>query len=607
MNMMTAGEMRAAKSKERKGVVVTAEMARAILLHNQDGLFAVFPGHKGDRSKKPIDLSFLLKLDIDLRDAFAEGYVMHCLKKVTSADRRYDITRAMRTGLMAYLAQPGAPDPKLSDIDERFLHRFKAWLDDKDRDGFTEKLMTRAAQLAAVQMPLKQLMASREWKPKLSAGLRTIERPYAKLGHTVDHKEVLKEAEHERLYVGAANDIAATVERLERQWARMGQFDGATLSIEEAGASPEACAAWLDANFEHPVPSRYILNRLNAAHIRFIPEAVQVEAERILYPDLDEIVPMLLIVCAFFALNPSAAFKLRKNDLDYSFEEIGDVRRLKMFPNKKRAGLRQRNTVTVTEHPDNPGQILRFLERRTRRLDHARPDYPNRAFVRFSFEDRSVVPLNTSDKSWKSALKRFADRHQLPEFTIDQLRPTTLDLVHELSGGNIIAMQGVATHTTAQTGYTFYTSDAQKQRNRQTLGEMMMQMERSTATGGLLRPEDRPPDIADQGAATPGFTCLDPKDSPIPGEVPGELCTAYGRCPECPLAVVDPTSPRALAYLAMLNKRITDAQDRLDPLAWHMRWAPVQEELLTYWLQGWSPDVIAKSRETPIPELPHVE
>lgn len=607
MNMMTAGEMRAAKSKHREGEVVTAEMARAILQHDEKGLFAVFPKHKGDKSKKAINLSFLLPLEPELRDALAEGYVMHCLKRVSAADRRYDITRAMRTGLMAYLSQPGAPEPSLTDIDERFLQRFKAWLDNENREGFTGKLMTRAAQLAAVQLPLRQLMTSKRWKPRLSPALRTIERPYPKQDRTVVHKEALGEAEHERLYVGAANDIAATVGRLKLQWARMAQLDGNAIRIADAGTSAEKCAAWLDANFEHPVPSNYALSRLNAAYGRFIPAAVQAEAERILYPDLDELVPMVLIVCAFFALNPSLAFKLRKNGIDYSFEEIGDTRRLKMFPNKKRAGLRQRNVVTVTDHPDNPGQILEFLERRTRHLDKSRPDYPDRAFIRFSFEDRSAVPLNTSDKSWKRALKAFADRHQLPEFSLDQLRPTTLDLVHELSGGNIIAMRDVATHTSARTTYTFYTSNAQRQRNRQTLGEMMMQMERTTATGGKLRPEDRPPGTVDQGAATPGFTCLDPKDSPIPGEVRGELCTAYGRCPECPLAVVDPTSPRALAYLAMLNKRITDAQERLDPLAWHLRWAPVQEELLSYWLQGWDRDVSAKSREIPIPELPHVE
>ena len=89
--------------------------------------------------------------------------------------------------------------------------------------------------------------------------------------------------------------------------------------------------------------------------------------------------------------------------------------------------------------------------------------------------------------------------------------------------------------------------------------------------------------------------------------MPGELCTAYGRCPECPLAMVDPTSPRALAYLMMLNKRITEAAETMDPLEWHPRWGPVQEELLSYWLRGWDQSIVSKAREIPIPDLPPVE
>lgn len=607
MNDMTAGELRAAASKEREGEPVTARLARTVLRHDETGLFAAFAGAGGNRSKGPIDLSFLLKLDIELREALSEGFVMHCLKRVKSADRRYDIARAMRTGLLAYLAEPNVADPLLTDIHEGFLHRFKKWLDDDERKGFSSNPLTRAGQLAAVQLPLGQLMKSNEWKQRLSPQLRLISKPYPKSSRSVVHREALGEAEHERLYVGAARDIADTVGRLERQWARMAQFDGANLGIAEAGRSAEACAVWLDANFEHPVPSFFEQTRANAAYPRFISEAIQIQAERILYPDMDEIVPMLLIVCAFFALNPTQAFALRRNGIDYYYQTIGAVRRLHMYPQKKRAGLRQRNVVTVTDHSDNPGRILDFLEKRTARLVGMLPDHANRVFLRFSFEARRAVPFNVSDLAWKSALKRFADRHDLPEFTLAQLRPTTLDLVHELSGGNIIAMQGVATHTTAQTTYTFYTSSAQRARNRETLGEMLMGMERWVKMGGKLRPEDRPPE-ADQGAATPGFTCLDPKSSPIHGQKPGELCTAYGRCPECPLAVVDATSPRALAYLTMLNERITEAADHLaDPLAWHLRWAPVQEELVTYWLQGWDKDVVGKSKSVQVPSLPRVE
>jgi len=607
-NEPTAGEARNTAFRKRSGSSVTARIARAILRHDDTGLFADFPNHFGDKSKGPISLNFLLPLDSELRDALAEGYVMHCLKRVKSADRRYVLSHRLKNGLVTYLAQPYLEATTLRDINEDFLQRFKRWVDSPDRPRATSKPLMRAEVLAAVQLPLAQLQASKEWKARLSPSLRLIASPYPKAHRSIDHNKALSEPEHERLYVGAANDVRDITARLNRQWTAMARIDGAEISIVDAGQSPEACAAWLDANFEHPVPTWYEQGQLNVAYQQCISKAVQNAAERILYPDINEIVPMLVVVCAFFALNPSLTFKLRKDGSDYAFKSLGDVERLHMYPHKERAGLRQRNVLTVTAHPDNPGQILKYLERRTLRLGLMRPELADRAFAHFSFRVRRAVALNVSDLCWKSALKRFADRHGLPEFTLAQLRPTTLDLVHELSGGNIIAMQAVAMHTDAQTTYTYYTSDAQLRRNRERLGEMQMQMERWAFTGGKIRPEDRPHGLADQGAATPGFTCLDPKDSPIPGEVRGELCTAYGRCPECPLALVDPTSPRALAYLVMLNERITEAHERMaDPSAWHLRWAPVQEELLTYWLAGWDPGIAEKSRTIPIPELPHVE
>lgn len=605
----TAGAARAATFRKSGAETVTPVMARRILRRDESGLWADFPNQNGDRSKGPVSLSFLLTLEPELCQALSEGCVMHCLKKIKSADRRYDMSSRLRRGLMTYLSEPDVLAPTLKDIDESFLQRFKAWLDDDTREGFLANRASRNELLSAVQQSLERLMASREWKPRLSKRLHLIQRPYPKLTRDIEHTATLNEPDYEKLYAGAALDIAAFTELRTAQLDTMERLDGENMQLWEAGLSPEACAAWLDARCgDAIVPSYYEMGRNDARYARAVTAAVHEEAERILYPDIDEIAPMLLVVCAFFALNPATAFKLRTGNRDYKIEDLGDLRRLRMYPNKRRASLRQRNIVTVTEHPDNPGRILEYLERRTSRLRRARPDLKDRAFLRFSFEKRTVVSFTTSDDSWKKAIGRFAARHRMEEFTLDQLRPTTLDLVHELSGGNIIAMQGVATHTSAQTTYTYYTSDAQRRRNRERLGEMLMQMERWASMGGKIRPEDRPTGLAEHAAATPGFSCIDPKDSPIPGERCGELCTAYGRCPECPLALVDPSSPRSLAYLIMLNKRITEAEaDAVDPVAWHMRWAPVREELVTYWLRGWPKDLHEKARAIPIPELPPVE
>lgn len=605
----TAGAARAAAFKKSGAQVVTPAMARRILRRDETGLWADFPNQNGDRSNGPVPLSFLLKLDPDLCVALSEGYVMHCLKSIKSADRRYDMSSRLRRGLMTYLSEPDVVAPTLASVDEAFLQRFKAWLDDDQRPGFLPNRASRNELLSAVQLSLGQLMASRDWKPRLSKRLHLINKPYPSLTRDIVHTATLNEPDYEKLYAGAALDIAASVALRTAQLDAIAQLDGTNMSLWEAGLSPEACAAWLDARHANSiVPGYYEMGRSDVRYLRYVTAAVHEEAERILYPDIDEVVPMLLVVCAFFALNPSTVFKLRNGNRDYKIEDFGNLRRLRMYPNKKRASLRQRNVVTVTEHPDNPGKILEYLDHRNARLRRARPDLADRAFLRFSFEKRTVVPFKTSDEAWKLACGRFATRHKMDEFTLDQLRPTTLDLVHELSGGNIIAMQGVATHTTAQTTYTFYTSDAQRRRNRERLGEMLLQMERWVALGGKIRPEDRPSGLAEHAAATPGFSCIDPKDSPIDGEQTGELCTAYGRCPECPLALVDPSSPRSLAYLVMLNKRITEAEaGAIDPVAWHVRWGPVREELVTYWLRGWSKDLQEKARAIPIPELPPVE
>ena len=469
---LTAGESRAAGAKKRgDGDKVTAAVARGILLRGEGTLHAAFPKHQGDRSKKPVPLSFLLGLDPDLATALAEGYALHCLKNVQSADRRYNVANALKNGFVAYIGRDGAGQVALGDIDEVFLHGFKGWLDNDAREGYTANEQSRAEKLSALQLSLAQLLGSREWKPRLSIRLRLIERPYKNLGRGTEHNEPMLEPDYEKMFGGAANDIAATVPVRKAQWAGMKLLDGKVASMTQAGRSSEACAVWLEATYGNPVPSYYEMGRKDADYPRLVRASVHAEAERILYPSLDEIVPMLLVVCAFFALNPTLAFKLRKGGRDYRIDPLGDLKRLRMYPDKKRASLRQRNVLTVTDDWDNPGQILRYLEDRTERLGEMRPEIKDRAFAFFSWATRRPVTLNTSDREWKRALKRFADRHKITEFTLDQLRPSTLDLVHELSGGNIIAMQGLATHTTAQTTYTFYTTAAQRLRNREKLGE----------------------------------------------------------------------------------------------------------------------------------------
>lgn len=171
--------------------------------------------------------------------------------------------------------------------------------------------------------------------------------------------------------------------------------------------------------------------------------------------------------------------------------------------------------------------------------------------------------------------------------------------------------KAVANHQNAQTTYEYYESHGQKERNKERLGEAQGQLERSIRTGGKADGRGRVRDGNDPGAATPGFHCYDPKDSPIFGEKPGELCGAYGMCAVCELGSVNVNSPRAYAYLLQLKDRIDEAlqaeETPFGSVTWRARWEPVRQRLITFYLPRFSHSVVEQARQLPIPFLPPVE
>src|SRR5690606_39934671 len=80
--------------------------------------------------------------------------------------------------------------------------------------------------------------------------------------------------------------------------------------------------------------------------------------------------------------------------------------------------------------------------------------------------------------------------------------------------------------------------------------------ERWISSDGRVDARSRGPN-KDRTAATPGFVCLDPFDSPLASQAKGKLCGAYGKCPSCPLATVDPDHVYALARFLQVDRKST--------------------------------------------------
>lgn len=140
-----------------------------------------------------------------------------------------------------------------------------------------------------------------------------------------------------------------------------------------------------------------------------------------------------------------------------------------------------------------------------------------------------------------------------------------------------------------------YLQSSAKLAEQEALGATQQRLQRFAKTLGKIdtRRSARTPSM-DKDAATPGFTCADPFDSPRPGQAKGSLCDDYGGCPDCPHAAYDLAKPSAVALYGALRRALMASQDDLSPEAWRVRCQP-QVAALDEMLQQVSSDVMEAS------------
>jgi hypothetical protein len=146
--------------------------------------------------------------------------------------------------------------------------------------------------------------------------------------------------------------------------------------------------------------------------------------------------------------------------------------------------------------------------------------------------------------------------------------------------------------------------DGAKQRDEERLAEIMQVRGRWRQTQGKIETRGRP-EHTDIGAATPGWTCLDPY-SGLYGPK-DTLCSAYAQCPVCPLGSIDFQSPYACAQAHNLLEAVRRAAETMAPQAWLDRMAPVQQKLVNAWLCQFSEPVRKAAEKLSLPPLPAPE
>jgi hypothetical protein len=291
------------------------------------------------------------------------------------------------------------------------------------------------------------------------------------------------------------------------------------------------------------------------------------------------------------------------------------VARLSLHPFKTRGGQYQHRSFVLTDEPDNPATIIRFLIRWTERLrDHVPARYRSQLFIyvcRNRGNDQTAFPLYERDRGFSPKFAANAPRYckekGFPAIGTRLLRATGAEIADEVFDGDPLKVGMVMGHVGVVTLHNHYRSDDVKRRDEERLAGAMAARDRWINSRGKSDSRAERSD-ADRSAATPGFTCLDPFNSPIPGEKHGRMCAAYGFCPDCPLSQPDADVAYTAARLLQLRERILEARERHGIAVWKARFADQLDAINLVWLPALADDsTLARAARLQLNPLPPID
>ena len=575
-------------------------------------LRAVFPG-LGWAEPQVIDLSYLLDvphLAGPFSEAFSEAYAIRASKT------RILASVALRT-VCAYLLQNNLASIRLEDLTTARLNGFVKWLNQIDPASGHARWAVRSRQgyLVVVRILISWLARRAPWTQQMPKDLCVPMFCWPGAKRQSKPTPVLTDDDLRAVYRACLTEALETrkqvTERIERMKEASDRVPTRPKTYRDY-TDLGTCLAALAQAFPDTVPSYdrireedpFLFGAISRAHGGILA------VRSILYPDGRLLIPFVLLLAIHTRYNPQTL--LDSNLEDCAIEERLGQRVLVFRAYKGRSHSRQLS-ITPVEHeaPDNPASIIAFLREWTQRARRLAPPYlANRLLL---FVPRQTHPTVTTysrysanghSGTWRSGLRQFCEDHHLMPFSLAQIRPTILDLGTVLNSGDLRAAQALGNHRGIDTTYVHYLSDAQRQRNAERLGEVMTLRNRWRETHGCVDPRERPHD-ADQGAATPGWSCLDPYDSPFSSK--GKLCTGYGLCPVCPLAQLDLRSPYACAQAHNLLDAVRRTRETMAPQAWLARMAPIERRLSGFWLPKFSAATYRRASQLDLPVLPFPE
>ncbi|MEO9216361.1 MAG: hypothetical protein ABI227_12000, partial [Rhodanobacter sp.] len=474
-----------------------------------------------------LDLSFLGRAP-HLAKPLAEGFRVYGIGKRPKSiiGRRSEL----QVGLLTFLENNELLDVSLAEFDRSLWNQFKQWLDSKTvpETGEPIKPKTRSTTFGAVVAVIKALKSVPEFSR--AARIAFDARPSVTWDYMETRTEARKRLSFEVLQAldnAVAKDIDALSAKIVKceQLLNEGRQRLATKDFDLFDLA--TCVAYIAEKYPGGLPSLSVLKESDPDLYRCVDASGRRRKHRkthqiivlkeFLYPNSRDLVPLVIFLAIESALNPSTLFELGWSDIGYG-DLLGE-RVIRLGGVKWRAG--EDPLVPILAARIEP--VLDLIRRLTK-LVRATVSDPLKdrlfLFIRIHGTNPSGRGLggndrgiNHGDDSWCRALAQFCEDHEVPLFTLSQIRATIGDEIAFREG--IVVSSQVLGHKDVNTTDMHYVSDGTRWREAEWLGKAMLFMGRWFRSDGKIDPRRRrlTPRM-DRGAATPGFHCFDPYDSP---------------------------------------------------------------------------------------------
>jgi hypothetical protein len=533
--------------------------------------------------------------------ALTDAFVLMCNEPGRDSKRTFETMRSqLGNGLLAFAEARGLCEKPLKSWPQDLGQQVVQWLRKEARkdDGKPLTLSTARRYYGTFCGLFAQIQENR----KLAALLPKLEafpnNPFSGAHGAASQTKSLGQSALIATYLAARADFIAVVQKV-----RYAQklFTGPAVPPDAAKRGEgqfrklDSVLWYLKANYRGKLPIYTVLGASELAEERAVYEAISRfhggwrNVSEYFQPSPESCVAPMLLLTIFGHFNTEPLRTLgkknlrRKTVLNNGRLEI----RVTVQPGKERGRPYRRSFPIDDADPCSPSSIFELMIDWTKRIRGEAGKYKDCIFIHVTKEN--LVKAFSSakfdgrggDTKWLHHLREFCEQKKLPQFNLRKLRLTSLDYGMWMFSDDIraaFALKGGESELVLRQSYT---SDSARQRAHARIAELQSNKERYVKTKGKVHHLGA--QAKDLTAATPGCKCVDAFDSPIPGEVRGRQCGAFGRCPGCPLGSPELTA-YGLARLLQLREELVAASLRIPLERWMACWQDVLKTVERKWI-----------------------